>query len=45
MSFLRNDGGPEGKEGVLVGLKNGTVVKLYIDNPFPIEAIKSTQRV
>jgi intraflagellar transport protein 122 len=34
------DGGPEGREGVLLGLASGSVIKVFIDNPFPIEITK-----
>ena len=33
-------GGPEGKEAVLVGLRDGAVVKIFVDNPFPVQIIK-----
>jgi intraflagellar transport protein 122 len=29
-------GGPPRKEGIMVGLKNGNVFKIYLDNAFPI---------
>ncbi|KAJ1434177.1 hypothetical protein B484DRAFT_394171 [Ochromonadaceae sp. CCMP2298] len=37
---IRVDGGPEGREGVLLGLASGSVIKVFIDNPFPIEITK-----
>lgn len=36
VNFIRVDGGPEGREGVIFGLDNGVVGKLFCDNPFPL---------
>lgn len=35
--FMKVEGGPDGREGILLGLLNGVVAKLYVDNPFPLE--------
>lgn len=40
VNCLKVDGGIEGKEGVLLGLQNGAVCKLFVDNPFPLELSK-----
>ena len=38
--YIKIVGGPVGREGLLVGLKNGSILKIYIDNSFPIPLIK-----
>ena len=43
--YIKIVGGPVGREGLLVGLKNGSILKLYIDNPFPIPLIKHTTAI
>lgn len=40
VKYLKVDGGPEGKEGVLVGLESGVLHKIYVHSPFPIELTK-----
>jgi intraflagellar transport protein 122 len=41
VTFMKVDGGPEGREGILLGLYNGSVVKVFVDNPFPLELYKA----
>lgn len=38
--YIKVTGGPAGREGLLVGLKNGQILKIFADNPFPIDLIK-----
>ena len=40
--YIRVVGGPMGKEGLLIGLKNGCVYKIFIDNRFPVKLVHHT---
>ncbi|OMJ73010.1 hypothetical protein SteCoe_28414 [Stentor coeruleus] len=40
IKYIKVIGGMPGKEGMIVGLKNGLVLKIFIDNPFPIILMK-----
>ncbi|KAK5974103.1 hypothetical protein GCK32_013616, partial [Trichostrongylus colubriformis] len=33
-------GGPPGRETILIGLREGQVCKLFVDNPFPVQVLK-----
>jgi intraflagellar transport protein 122 len=43
--YIKVVGGPAGREGLLVGLKSGLILKIFIDNPFPINLIKQKTSV
>ena len=38
--YIKVIGGLQGKEGLLIGLKNGQVLQVFIDNAFPIPIVK-----
>ena len=38
--YIKVVGGPPSREGMLVGLRNGQIFKIFIDNPFPILLLK-----
>lgn len=38
--YIKNFGGPPGKEGLLLGLKNGDVWEVHLDNIHPLKKIK-----
>ncbi|CAG9463200.1 unnamed protein product [Pedinophyceae sp. YPF-701] len=38
--YIKVLGGPPGEEGLLVGLKDGGVYQVFLNNPFPVELVK-----
>ncbi|CAB4004101.1 intraflagellar transport 122 homolog, partial [Paramuricea clavata] len=43
--YIKVIGGTPGKEGLLVGLKNGQILKIFTNNPFPILLLKQQTSV
>ena len=43
--YIKVVGGPPSREGMLVGLRNGQIFKIFIDNPFPILLLKQQTSV
>jgi intraflagellar transport protein 122 len=39
VAVVKPFGGERGREGVLVGLRSGAVVRLFVDNPFPTKEL------
>ncbi|ELU12491.1 hypothetical protein CAPTEDRAFT_164190 [Capitella teleta] len=43
--YIKVVGGPPNCEGLLVGLKNGQIMKIFVDNPFPIPLLKQNTSI
>ncbi|PRP80717.1 hypothetical protein PROFUN_11590 [Planoprotostelium fungivorum] len=43
--YIKVVGGPVGREGLLVGLKSGLILEIFLDNSFPINLIKQKSSV
>lgn len=40
IKYIRVMGGPPGREGLLTGLRNGQILQVFLDNPFPVQILK-----
>jgi intraflagellar transport protein 122 len=38
--YVKVIGGPPSREGLLLGLRNGQILEIFLDNPFPIQILK-----
>ena len=45
VTYLKSIGGPPKRQHALVGLSNGQVLKLFVDNSFPIQLYRTTVAV
>lgn len=45
IKYVKTVSGPPKRESLLVGLKNGSVMKIFIDNAFPIPIVKQTTSI
>eukprot|EP00940_MAST-03C_sp_MAST-3C-sp2_P003415 g3415.t1 len=45
VKFIKVIGGPEGRECMLVGLESGAAIKIFVDNPFPIQLIQQDSSI
>eukprot|EP00916_Digyalum_oweni_P016091 GHVL01026411.1.p1 GENE.GHVL01026411.1~~GHVL01026411.1.p1 ORF type:complete len:1233 (+),score=214.75 GHVL01026411.1:33-3731(+) len=43
--YIKVVGGPPRREGLLVGLKDGQVQEIFIDNPFPLRLMKQSTSI
>ena len=38
--YVRLTGGPPGREGLLIGMKDGSILQIFVSNPFPISIMQ-----
>ncbi|PFH37462.1 WD domain, G-beta repeat-containing protein [Besnoitia besnoiti] len=43
--YIKVVGGPPAAEGILAGLKNGEVVQIFTNNPFPVTLVKQAHAI
>ncbi|XP_023027775.2 intraflagellar transport protein Oseg1 isoform X1 [Leptinotarsa decemlineata] len=43
--YIKNIGGPSGKEGLLLGLKNGQVWEVHLDNIYPLLKVTASEGI
>lgn len=43
--YIKVTGGARGREGLLIGLKDGSVWRIFINNPFPIPLIQQSSPI
>ncbi|SPQ96247.1 unnamed protein product (mitochondrion) [Plasmodiophora brassicae] len=43
--YIKIVGGPPGREGLLIGLKDGSVVQIFVDNKFPIQLLQHSAAI
>lgn len=43
--YIKVIGGPKNKEGILVGLKSGHVLQIFVDSSFPVQLIKQSNSI
>ena len=43
--YVRATGGPSGREGILIGLKNGHILQVFLDNPLPVAVLQTANPI
>lgn len=43
--YIRATGGPSSREGILIGLKNGHILQIFIDNPLPVSILQTSNAI